>query len=73
MTKGWEGMGNASLLLFPPEWARSIRAQCGKSGTAFFFKQWGAHNEQGERVGKGVADRNLDGRTWDEMPRFQEA
>jgi protein gp37 len=55
-----------------PEWARSIRAQCGKSGTAFFFKQWGAHNEQGERVGKGAAGRNLDGRTWDEMPRLQE-
>jgi protein gp37 len=57
-----------------PEWARTIRTQCEKSSnTAFFFKQWGAHNEQGERVGKGAAGRNLDGQTWDEMPRLQEA
>lgn len=25
-----------------PDWARSIRDQCQKTGTAFFFKQWGA-------------------------------
>ncbi len=25
-----------------PDWARSIRDQCQNSGTAFFFKQWGA-------------------------------
>lgn len=26
-----------------PDWARSIRDQCAAAGTAFFFKQWGAH------------------------------
>jgi protein gp37 len=26
-----------------PAWARSIRDQCAAAGTAFFFKQWGAH------------------------------
>lgn len=24
-----------------PDWARSLRDQCGAAGTAFFFKQWG--------------------------------
>jgi protein gp37 len=25
-----------------PDWVRSIRDQCGQTGTPFFFKQWGA-------------------------------
>lgn len=44
-----------------PEWVRSLRDQCGKAGTAFFFKQWG-----GIRPKSG--GRTLDGRPWDEMP-----
>ncbi|MBI1885270.1 MAG: phage Gp37/Gp68 family protein [Chloroflexi bacterium] len=51
------------------EWARHIRAQCQAQGVAFFFKQWGAHNEVGERVGKTRSGRLLDGRLWDAMPR----
>jgi len=50
------------------DWARDIRTQCQRAGAAFFFKQWGAHNEEGIRVGKGKAGRILDGRTWDDMP-----
>jgi protein gp37 len=50
------------------DWARAIRAQCEAAGVAFFFKQWGAHNELGVRVGKSRAGRVLDGRTWDAMP-----
>jgi protein gp37 len=50
------------------DWARDIRTQCEEAGVAFFFKQWGAHNEEGARVGKGRAGRLLDGRTWDAMP-----
>ncbi len=50
------------------DWARNIRRRCSESGTAFFFKQWGAHNEAGIRVGKRKAGRTLDGRTWDDMP-----
>ena len=42
-------------------WVRSIRDQCGKSGVAFFHKQHG-----GIRPKSG--GRELDGRTWDEMP-----
>lgn len=50
------------------DWAREIRAGCEAAGVPFFFKQWGAHNEHGVRVGKGRAGRMLDGRTWDDMP-----
>ncbi len=51
-----------------PRWARSIRRQCRENRVAFFFKQWGAFNSKGERVGKKVAGRVLDGRTWNGMP-----
>lgn len=51
-----------------PEWAQDIRRQCEKCQVPFFFKQWGAHDRSGRRVGKKVAGRVLDGRTWDELP-----
>jgi protein gp37 len=51
-----------------PEWARGIRDQCLKEGVPFFFKQWGAFDEAGRRLGKGAAGRNLDARTWDATP-----
>jgi protein gp37 len=44
------------------EWVVEVRMACRKSGTAFFFKQWG-----GKR--KIKTGRELDGRTWDEYPR----
>ena len=45
----------------PAEWVRSIREQCETAGVKFFFKQWGGRN-------KKAAGRELDGRTYDEMP-----
>ncbi len=45
-------------------WVDEIKAQSGKYGTAFFFKQWGGTN-------KKAAGRNYRGRTWDEYPREQ--
>lgn len=51
-----------------PQWARDVRKQCKKHGVPFFFKQWGAFNPAGDRVGKKAAGRILDGKTWDEMP-----
>lgn len=45
-------------------WALSMRDQCRAAGVPFFFKQWGG-------VNKKAAGRELDGRTWDEMPRVQ--
>ncbi len=46
-----------------PEWVRDIRRKCVAASVPFFFKQWG-----GTR--KKAAGRVLDGRTWDEMPRW---
>ena len=51
-----------------PEWVHSIRQQCQAWEVPFFFKQWGAHDETGRRVGKKRAGRLLAGRTWDDLP-----
>jgi protein gp37 len=47
-----------------PEWVRHIRDRCLAFGVPFFFKQWG-----GTR--KKLSGRELDGKTWDEMPDLQ--
>ncbi len=46
------------------EWVISIRRQCRQYGVPFFFKQWGG-------VRKKQTGRQLDGRTYDEMPVLQ--
>lgn len=51
------------------DWVRDIRDQCQSAGVAFFFKQWGEHEINGQRIGKKAAGRVLDGRTWDEFPQ----
>jgi protein gp37 len=51
-----------------PAWAESIRDQCIRAGVPFFFKQWGAHDAGGRRVGKGKAGRTLGGRAWNQEP-----
>lgn len=43
------------------EWVRNIHRQCVQQNVAFFFKQWGG-------LRPTSAGRELDGRTWDEMP-----
>jgi len=45
-----------------PSWVKDIRERCVKSNIPFFFKQRGD-------VRKKEAGRELDGRTWDEMPQ----
>ena len=68
---GWVIVGGESgprARTMRPEWVRDIRRQCEQAGVAFFFKQWGAHNEAGERVGKGKAGRLLDNRLWSQLP-----
>ncbi len=45
------------------EWVIDIREQCVRSGVPFFFKQWGG-------VRKKKAGRELQGRTWDQMPEI---
>lgn len=44
-------------------WVRTIRDRCIRYEVPFFFKQWGGRN-------KKKAGRELDGRYWDEMPKF---
>ncbi|MBI4028009.1 MAG: phage Gp37/Gp68 family protein [Verrucomicrobia bacterium] len=44
------------------EWIRSIFRQCRAAKVPFFFKQWGG-------VRKDLTGRELNGRTYDEMPR----
>lgn len=44
-----------------PKWVTDLRDQCLKAEVPFFFKQWGGFQ-------KKKTGRNLDGRTWDEMP-----
>jgi protein gp37 len=48
-----------------PQWVTGLRDQCLKAGVPFFFKQWGG-------VQKKKAGRELEGRTWDEMPASAE-
>lgn len=47
----------------PPEeeWVRGVRDQCLAHDVPFFFKQWGGHTPK-------AGGRQLDGRTWDELP-----
>ena len=48
-----------------PVWVDAIRQQCASEGVAFFFKQWGG-------VRKSNFGRELNGRTYDEMPVARE-
>lgn len=48
------------------EWVVDIRNQCVASDVPFFFKQWGG-------VRRKEAGRELNGRTWDQMPAFAAA
>jgi protein gp37 len=43
------------------DWVLSIKNQCRKADVPFFFKQWGG-------VQKSKNGRELDGRTYDQMP-----
>jgi protein gp37 len=45
-------------------WVIDIRNQCREAKAPFFFKQWGGTN-------KKKAGRELEGRTWDNMPLVQ--
>jgi protein gp37 len=61
---GWVIVGGESGHRARPmekEWVIDIKEQCLTSEVPFFFKQWGGKN-------KKKAGRDLDGRTWDEMP-----
>ena len=44
------------------DWVVNVRNQCDEAQVPFFFKQWGG-------VRKGVAGRELNGRTYDDYPK----
>ncbi|SFW87086.1 DUF5131 family protein [Amycolatopsis australiensis] len=48
------------------DWARDLRDQCVGARVPFFFKQWGGRTPK-------AGGRELDGRTWDQMPSCQVA
>jgi len=48
-----------------PNWVRALRDRCVASSTRFFLKQWGGRTPK-------AGGRELDGRTWDEMPHVVE-
>ncbi len=54
-----------------PDWVRGVRDQCCEARVPFFFKQWGAHDELGRRIGKKRSGRHLSGRLWNGMPRSE--
>jgi len=49
-----------------PVWVEDIRDQCSEADVAFFFKQWGGRTPKAN-------GRDLDGRTWDDMPELATA
>jgi protein gp37 len=49
-----------------PAWVVDLRDQCVAAGVPFFFKQWGGHTPK-------AGGRELDGRTYDEMPALATA
>jgi len=51
-----------------PEWIENIKRQTDKSGTAFFFKQWGGWGADGVKRHKKANGRVYRGRTWDAYP-----
>jgi protein gp37 len=60
ITGGESGYGHRHC---DPQWVRDLRDRSQANGVAFFHKQWGgATPKSGGRV--------LDGRTWDEMPKY---
>jgi protein gp37 len=46
-----------------PAWVEDLRDQCATAAVPFFFKQWGGRTPK-------AGGRELDGRTWDDMPEL---
>ncbi|MFT4040125.1 MAG: phage Gp37/Gp68 family protein [Thermomicrobiales bacterium] len=44
-----------------PDWVRGVRDRCQEAGVLYFHKQWGGRTSK-------AGGRELDGRTWDEIP-----
>jgi protein gp37 len=55
------GESGANFRPIDPAWVRQLRDRCRAHRVAFFFKQWGGRTPK-------AGGRDLEGRTWDEMP-----
>lgn len=55
------GESGAGARPIDADWVRSLRDAAASDGVRFFFKQWGGRTAK-------AGGRELDGRTWDEMP-----
>ncbi|MBW2343914.1 MAG: phage Gp37/Gp68 family protein [Deltaproteobacteria bacterium] len=58
------GESGPGARLVEPSWVIDIRNQCQEAKIPFFFKQWGG-------TSKKKAGREIEGRTWDEMPTME--
>ncbi|MDP9469174.1 MAG: phage Gp37/Gp68 family protein [Chloroflexota bacterium] len=58
ITGGESGLGHRPC---NPDWVRDARDRCIAEQVAYFHKQWGGRTSK-------MGGRELDGRTWDEMP-----
>lgn len=56
-----------------PDWVRGVRDQCLSADVPFFFKQWGAHDCEGRRVGKKRSGRTLDLEVHNGLPESRNA
>ena len=50
------------------DWVLSIKEQCEKQGTAFFFKQWGTWGSDGIKRSKQLNGKKINGKIYQEMP-----
>jgi len=67
----WVIVGGASGRCARPmleEWVLSIKKQCEKQETAFFFKQWGTWGSDGVKRSKHLNGKKINGRIYQEMP-----
>jgi protein gp37 len=63
ITGGESGPGHRPV---DPRWITEIRDHCAAGGVPFFFKQWGGRTPK-------QGGRELDGRTWSQMPALAAA
>ncbi len=61
ITGGESGLGHRPC---NPDWVRDARDRCVAEQVAYFHKQWGGRTSK-------MGGRELDGRTWDEMPMVE--
>ena len=64
------GESGSSARPIREEWVDEIYDQCINTGTAFFFKQWGAWGRDNRKRSKKANGREYRGQTWDQMPTF---